>query len=85
MKRPGKIKQILLPVLKDPKIRITLEYSEKEKQAEIRTVYNGESFDPADTENMLSYKLLQGTAKELVYSAEKGKDYTNTFICRITE
>ena len=79
------VQQILLPVLKDPKIRITLEYSEKEKQAEIRTVYNGESFDPADTENMLSYKLLQGTAKELVYSAEKGEDYTNTFICRITE
>lgn len=79
------VQQILLPVLKDPKIRITLEYSEKEKQAEIRTVYNGESFDPADTENMLSYKLLQGTAKELVYSAEKGEGYTNTFICRITE
>ena len=78
------VQQILLPVLKDPKVRITLEYSEKEKQAEIRTVYNGESFDPADTENMLSYKLLQGTAKELVYSAEKGEEFMNSFICRIT-
>nr|AHF25283.1 ABC transporter [uncultured bacterium Contig178] len=79
------LQQILLPVLKDPKIRVTIEYSEKEKQAEIKTMYNGEPFDPADTENLLSYKLLQGTAKELSYSAEKDEEFTNTFICRIAE
>ena len=48
-------------------------------------MYNGEPFDPADTENLLSYKLLQGTAKELSYSAEKDEEFTNTFICRIAE
>ena len=79
------LQQILLPVLKDPKIRVTIEYSEKEKQAEIKTMYNGDPFDPADTENLLSYKLLQGTAKELSYSAEKDEEFTNTFICRIAE
>ena len=79
------LQQILLPVLPDPKIRLTIEYAKSEKRVEIRTLYNGDIFDPANTENQLSYTVLQGAAAELIHSAEKEGDFTNTFICRITE
>ncbi|MBR3538469.1 MAG: amino acid ABC transporter ATP-binding protein [Eubacterium sp.] len=79
------LQQILLPVLPDPKLRLTIEYAKSEKRVEIRTLYNGDIFDPANTENQLSYTVLQGAAAELIHSAEKEGDFTNTFICRITE
>ena len=78
------LQQILLPVLKDPEVLISIGYSEVETQAEIKVLYNGDAFDPADTENTLSYKVLQGIAKELTYSSEKEEGFTNSFICRIT-
>ena len=79
------LQQILLPALQDTELRLTLEYSEKEKQMEIKALYNGEVFDPANTENELSYKILQGMTDELKHSTEKTEGFTNTFICRFTE
>ena len=79
------LQQILLPALQDAALRLTLEYSEKEKQVEIKALYNGEVFDPANTENELSYKLLQGMTDELKHSAKESEGFTNTFICRFTE
>lgn len=77
--------QILLPVLQDTDMRITIEYSEKEKQLEIKSLYNGEAFNPADTENRLSLKILQGMTDEMIHSTESAEGYRNTFICRFRE
>ncbi len=79
------LQQILLPELKEPDIRVSIEYSKEENRVEIKVLYSGERYDPADTENQLSYKLLKGAAEELVYSSEKEEGFTNTFICRISE
>jgi polar amino acid transport system ATP-binding protein len=79
------LQQILLPVLKDLDVLLSIGYSKVEKQVEIKALYNGGAFNPADTENILSYKILQGAAKELAYSTEEEEGFTNTFICRITE
>jgi polar amino acid transport system ATP-binding protein len=79
------VRQILLPALKTPQIKITLEYSEKEKQVELRTLYDGESFDPLKTDNELSLMVIKGAAKELKYSRLTEGELKNCFVCTVTE
>lgn len=79
------LQQILLPALQDPDIRVGIEYSKGEKMVEIKVLYTGEPFDPANTDNQLSYKLLSGAAEELLYSSDKEEKFTNTFTCKIKE
>lgn len=79
------IQQILLPALEQPRIRFTAEYSEADDKTFITVLYNGTPFDPADSENGLSYALIKGMARDLKYEARTEEAYTNSFRCTITE
>lgn len=51
----------------------------EEGTPDVTVLYNGAPFDPADTKNHLSYRVLKNVASELVYhpgSDEEG--FTNT-------
>ena len=79
------VQQILLPVLPEPRIRFAAEYSETEKKAVVTVLYNGARFDPAETQNRLSYAVLRGTVSEPRYTPAASEPFTNSFRCFITE
>lgn len=76
-------KEILLPVLPDPRISFAVEYDEKESAASVTVLYNGNPFDPHDTDNVLSWKIIQNNAEELLYSEIDDEPYRNKVTVRI--
>ena len=79
------IRQILIPVLPDPHIRIILEYSGSEKKTDVRVLYNGKAFDPKDTENTLSFMVLKGMTSDMQHAVVEEDMFTNSFSCVISE
>ena len=79
------VQQILLPVLPEPVIQVTAEYSEAEGRVGLTVRYNGAPFDPAETENSLSWTLLSRTISEPRHSVLTEKPFTNSFRCDISE
>jgi len=79
------VQQILMPALPQPHIRVTVEYSEAEKRVDMTFLYNGESFDPADSENDLSYTLLKSMVSELHHTSPAEDGFANCFTCSVTE
>ena len=71
------VQQILLPRLPLPDIRVAIEHEAQSESTGITVAYAGERFDPADTDNELSYALLRSTAEELTYAYDAGKDRPN--------
>ena len=59
--------------------------SEKEKKADVIVLYNGAPFDPARSENSLSYSVLKGTTAVLDYSASTEAGFTNRFHCGLID
>ena len=59
------VQQILIPVLPDPDLVFTVQYSGTEERAEITVDYSGESCDPEQTDNDLSLKLVKGAVSEM--------------------
>ena len=79
------VQQILLPVLTEPRIQFTVEYAETEQKAELTVLYNGAPFDPADSDNTLSYTMLKNTTSELRHTSMDEDGFTNRFQCVIAE
>ena len=77
------IQQILIPVLEDPHILFTAEYSEAENKVRMMFLYNGGSFNPAKSQNDLSYKLIKNMATEITYTSCNEDLYTNRFECAV--
>ena len=77
--------QILLPALQDPLIRFILEYSEKDSRITMTVLYNGPPFDPADSENRLSYMMLKGVVSDLRYERPQDGSFANRIDGVITE
>lgn len=75
--------EILLPVLDDPKILFTVEYDEKESTVTAIVLYNGEPFNPQDTENILSWKILQRDVETVEYSEIDEAPYRNKVTFRV--
>ena len=73
------IQQILFPRLEDPHIHVTVEYSEKLESVSMTVLYKGEPFDPAETENALSYSVIKGIASRTEHSLLSGEEWTNEF------
>ena len=69
--------QIILPTLDNPKLLFTMEYHRHEVKTYVNVYYNGESFDPRRTDNILSLKLLENVTDEINYASTKQEDYTN--------
>ncbi|MBQ1220439.1 MAG: amino acid ABC transporter ATP-binding protein [Peptococcaceae bacterium] len=63
--------QILLPQMDNLfKMLITLEYSEEKDEANVVIRYDGNGFDPLQTENELSLLLAKKATESIVYQAE---------------
>ena len=69
--------QILKDVLKRTPLLLTIEYSQKSDETQITVEYDGEEFDPADSENSLSYNLLKGSVEEMTFHHDSGADHPN--------
>jgi polar amino acid transport system ATP-binding protein len=69
---------ILKPVLDYTPVQITVEYSEKDDDAEITASYGGERFDPAESGDGFSYGVLKSTVKSLSYRYDQNGERANT-------
>lgn len=71
------VTQILREVLEQTPLLMTIEYSQKNGETTITVEYDGERFDPADSEDGLSYKLLKGTIDDLSYHYDPQAEHPN--------
>ena len=70
--------QIILPQMKDSfEMLVTIEYSEEKDDADVVICYNGETFDPTQTDNELSLLLAQRAAENITFRTEKENDLHN--------
>ena len=74
------IDQILIPVLKEPMIQVTIEYSSEEEEASISTLFNGGKFDIRRSGNELSFSLLEGMSSSIVYEETGDEKYPNKIV-----
>jgi len=79
------VQQMLMPRIDNPSIEVRTEYIEKDKRAEMTVKYNGEHFDPADSDNELSYKVLKSVTSDLRHTTIEEDEYTNQIDCAISE
>ena len=78
------VQQILLPVLKNPRIKVMVEYLGEDKGVEMTFLYNGPLFDPIDSKNNLSYILIKNLTSRLAHTPYDEEPYTNCFHCVAT-
>ena len=70
--------QIILPQLQNPfEMLVTIEYSEELDDADVVIRYNGESFDPMQTDNDLSLLLAKKVTESIRYSFDAGQVLPN--------
>ena len=69
---------ILAPVLEHTPLLITIEYSGKDGSTEVRALYNGEKYDPAESEDDIYYKVLSGACNSMSYHYDPEAEYANT-------
>ena len=59
-------------------IHFTAEYTEAQEETAIEVSYGGARFDPAESDNTLSYTVLKQSAEELEYSYDASGESGNT-------
>ena len=76
--------QIILPQMKAPfEALVTIEYSEEKDHAEVVVRYNGEDYDPLQTDNELSLLLVKKAAENIAYSFDPGQELGNRVDAKI--
>ncbi len=75
----------LVSVLKDPKIRTTVEYSALDETATVTIQYNGGSYDVTREGDKLSLAVLRSTVSELTYSMENDPVRGNKIVMKIKQ
>ena len=77
------VQQILMPVLSEPKLIYTVEYSESSETAGITVDYSGKAVDLENTENMLSLRLLKGTTAGIYTEIRNDQELKNRIVIRL--
>ena len=76
--------QIILPQLKDSfEMLVTIEYSEKHNNTDVIIRYDGEVFDPTQTDNKLSLLLAKKATAEIVYQYNPEQKLSNMVSAQI--
>ena len=75
----------LVSVLKDPKIRTTVEYSAVDETTTVTIQYNGGSYDVTREGDKLSLAVLRSTVSELTYSMENDPVRGNKIVMKIKQ
>ncbi len=68
---------ILRPVLDHVPVLITVEHSEQDDKTAFTASYGGERFDPAESGDGFSYKVLQSTVSTLEYHYDPNAEHSN--------
>jgi len=76
-------RQILLPVLKEPRIAFTVEYDETPDTAAVIAMYGGERFTPEESDNTLSLSVLKNQTESMEHSMIDTDGFTNRLLLRI--
>lgn len=76
--------QILLPTFEEAfSLHVAVSYAQKEDRVTLQVRYSGRTFDPMDSDNILSVKLAQNAAEQIQYSPISDSEYTNLVIVEI--
>ncbi len=79
------VQQMLLPALRQTPLAVTVEYAEAEQTATVTVRYGGGRFDPAESGNALSYKLLKASVEALSYEYDPDAEAPNAVRVQIRE
>ncbi|MBR3288182.1 MAG: amino acid ABC transporter ATP-binding protein [Lachnospiraceae bacterium] len=72
------VREIILSRLDEPRVNVVVEYSRKSDTLKMTVRYNGDKFDPKDTENGLSYYVLESASKSISYvELSNDENYVN--------
>ena len=78
--------QIILPKLEDNfKFYVAIEYSADDENVNMQIKYTGEIFNPLESDNELSLKLLEGITESIVHNKNDDNEYTNVLMVDIKE
>lgn len=75
----------LVQVLKDPKIRVTVEFSAAEESAVVTVLYNGGTYDVTRQGDQLSLAVLKSAVSEMTYSMENDPVLGNKIVMKIKQ
>ena len=79
------MQQFLLPALAQPRVRVTMEYSQQSGQAEMTALYNGPQADLTKDGDGIALAVLKSAVTEMRYEALDGGEYANQLTLRIRE
>lgn len=72
------VREIILNKLDKPMVGVIIEYLKKTDEIKMTVKYNGDYFNPKDTNNDLSYHVLTSATSDITYTELKDNDlYTN--------
>ena len=78
--------QIILPKLVDDfKFYVAIEYSADDETVNMQIKYTGEIFNPLESDNELSLKLLEGITESIVHNNSDDEEYTNVLMVDVKE
>ena len=78
--------QILLPSFEEKfTLHTAVSYAPQKDQVTLKLRYSGRSFNPMDSDNIISVKLAQNAAQQIHYNTITDGKYTNLLIIEIKE
>jgi len=77
------VQQMLIPVLKDPRIHVTVSWSEAEESALITVCWNGGPYDVTQEGDALSLTVLKSITEEIGWCWSAGEEHGNQVRIRI--
>ena len=73
----------IVSVVRNPKVRTTVEFSAVDESATITVLYNGGSYDPLREGDKLSLAVLRSAVSDLTYNMENDPVYGNRIEMKI--
>lgn len=77
------LQHLLLPVLQEPRVRITVEYSESEGSAVIIAGFSRPGMDLSEEEDTLSLAVLKGLVSEIHSTSGNSPEFPEELVLRI--
>lgn len=71
------VQQMLIPHGGVFPINVTVEYSAEKQSTVVTVLYCGEKFDPAESDNQLSYNLLKNSVSDMIFEFNQDAEYQN--------
>lgn len=78
------VQQMLIPVMNEPDIMVTMEYSEENENANVSILYGGDKLNIMEMKDNLSMKVLKGVEKQIQYEwnpEEKRGNRISMIVC----